>query len=87
MKTWKQILQSLKDRGKLFFAEELLTFHKKFNEFSNFFKKVIGQRMWSLQEAWARRIILKQSFSIVAPTGVGKTVFGAVTAIISLLKV
>jgi reverse gyrase len=81
MKTWKQILQSLKDRGKLFFAEELLTFHKKFNEFSNFFKKVIEQRMWSLQEAWARRIILKQSFSIVAPTGVGKTVFGAVTAI------
>jgi reverse gyrase len=36
--------------------------------------------MWSLQEVWAKRIILKQSFSIVAPTGVGKTVFGVVVA-------
>jgi reverse gyrase len=81
IKSWKQVLQSLKDRGKLFFAEELLTFHKKFNEFSKFFKELIGQRMWSLQEVWARRVILKQSFSIVAPTGVGKTVFGAVAAL------
>jgi len=81
IKTWKQLLQSLKDRGKLFFAEEIFAFHKKFNEFSKFFKKVLGQRMWSLQEVWARRIILKQSFSIVAPTGVGKTVFGTVAAL------
>ena len=81
MKSWKQVLKSLKEEGKLFFAEEIFNFHKKFSEFSKFFKKAVGQRMWSLQEVWARRIILKQSFSIVAPTGVGKTVFGAVAAL------
>jgi reverse gyrase len=81
IKSWKKVLQSLKDRGKLFFAEEIFTFHKKFDEFSKFFKKAIGQRMWSLQEVWAKRIILKQSFSIVAPTGVGKTVFGTIAAL------
>jgi reverse gyrase len=80
-KSWKQVLRVLKDRGKLFFAEEILNFHKKLDEFYDFFKKAVGQRMWSLQETWARRIILKQSFSIVAPTGVGKTVFGAVASL------
>ncbi|RLE88623.1 MAG: reverse gyrase, partial [Thermoprotei archaeon] len=32
--------------------------------------------MWSAQRAWARRVIKKRSFAILAPTGVGKTVFG-----------
>jgi reverse gyrase len=81
MKSWKKVLQSLKEKGKLFFAEDIFTFHKNFDEFSKFFKKVFGQRMWSLQEVWARRIILNRSFSIVAPTGVGKTAFGAVAAL------
>ncbi len=34
--------------------------------------------MWSLQETWARRILLGRSFPIIAPTGVGKTVLGQV---------
>jgi reverse gyrase len=81
MKSWKQVLQSLKDRRKLFLAEEIFAFHRKFDEFSKFFKKAVGQRMWSLQEVWAKRIILRQSFSIIAPTGVGKTVFGVVASL------
>ena len=81
VKGWSQILKLLKDRGRLYFAEDIFTFHKRFREFSLFFRKAVGQRMWSLQETWARRILLNSNFSIVAPTGVGKTVLGTVSAL------
>ncbi len=40
------------------------------------FKNVIGFFPWSLQEMWAKRAFLNRSFTIIAPTGVGKTTFG-----------
>ena len=81
VKGWSQILKLLKDMGKLYFAEDIFTFHKRFRDFSLFFRKAVGQRMWSLQETWARRILLNNNFSIVAPTGVGKTVLGTVSSL------
>ncbi|RLG75806.1 MAG: reverse gyrase [Thermoprotei archaeon] len=51
------------------------------NEFHRLFEKLIGNKMWSAQETWAKRVLKKESFSIVAPTGVGKTVFGIVASI------
>ena len=81
IKSWKQILKNLKENGKLYFAEEIFDFLEKLREFSLFFKKAVGHRMWSLQETWARRILLNRNFSIVAPTGVGKTVLGVVSAL------
>ncbi|MEM2429567.1 MAG: reverse gyrase, partial [Nitrososphaerales archaeon] len=81
IKSQEELLKVLKKRGKLYFAEDIFNFYKKFNDFSSFFKKVVGQRMWSLQETWVRRILLNRSFSIVAPTGVGKTVLGIVSAL------
>ncbi|MEM2336539.1 MAG: reverse gyrase [Candidatus Bathyarchaeia archaeon] len=81
IRSWKQALKALEERGKLYFAGEVFDFYRKFGEFSKFFKRAVGQRMWSLQEAWARRILLKRNFSIVAPTGVGKTVLGTVAAL------
>ena len=71
----------MKENGRLYFAEEIFAFHRKLKDFSLFFKKAVGQRMWSLQETWARRILLNSNFSIVAPTGVGKTVLGTVSAL------
>ena len=47
-----------------------------FNELNSFFKKSIGASMWSAQRMWAKRILHNQSFSMIAPTGSGKTVFG-----------
>ncbi len=41
--------------------------------FSNFFNKVSGKELWSIQKAWARRMISNESFALIAPTGVGKT--------------
>jgi reverse gyrase len=78
---WGQLLKALRERGKLRLAEEVSAFHERLEEFSRFFRRAVGQRMWSLQEAWARRVLLGGSFSIVAPTGVGKTVFGIVSAL------
>ncbi|MEM2466621.1 MAG: reverse gyrase [Candidatus Bathyarchaeia archaeon] len=81
VKSWRKALKALQERGKLYFAGEFFDFYKGFGEFFKFFKKAVGQRMWSLQEVWARRILLKRNFSIVAPTGVGKTVSGTIAAL------
>ena len=40
-----------------------------------------GYRFWSAQRTWARRVLKGKSFSIIAPTGMGKTMFGLVTAL------
>ena len=61
-----QVLKELGERGKLKFAGPILNFQERLKDFSNFFKKLIGHRMWSLQETWARRILLGKNFSIVA---------------------
>jgi len=81
IKTWKELLQILREKNKLFSAEEVFSFLQSLNDFSKFFRKALGQKMWSLQENWARRLLLKRNFSIVAPTGVGKTVLGIVSAL------
>lgn len=46
--------------------------------FSEFFESLVGNRPWSAQRTWAKRLFLGKSFSIVAPTGVGKSLFGVV---------
>jgi reverse gyrase len=83
---WKELLEVLRENGKLYLAEEIFNFHERLREFSRFFKRAIGHRMWSLQETWARRILLGNSFSIVAPTGVGKTVLGVISALYFAIK-
>ncbi|MEM1566783.1 MAG: reverse gyrase [Candidatus Bathyarchaeia archaeon] len=86
LRSWGQILRVLRESGRLYFAEEIFAFHSRLKEFSLFFKKAVGQRMWSLQETWARRILLNNNFSVVAPTGVGKTVLGTVSALYFAVK-
>ncbi len=49
-------------------------------KFRSFFKEKIGSLPYPLQLSWARRIFLKESFALVAPTGVGKTTFGILMA-------
>ena len=54
---------------------------EKLREFDGFFERAVGSKPWSLQKLWAKRVFMKQSFAIVAPTGVGKTTFGLVTSL------
>lgn len=50
-----------------------LTIEDELEDFSNFFTKVTGKTLWSIQRSWARRMISNESFALIAPTGVGKT--------------
>ena len=49
-------------------------------EFLRFFEKSVGKAR-ALQRLWARRVLRGESFAAVAPTGVGKTSFGAAMAL------
>ncbi len=54
---------------------------RELEEFSKFFEELVGAPPWSAQRVWARRVLSNQSFAIIAPTGVGKTVFGIIMAL------
>jgi len=44
------------------------------HDFEEFFKKRQGGKvLWSIQRAWAKRMLNNESFALIAPTGVGKT--------------
>ncbi len=44
------------------------------------FREKVGNEPWSLQRSWAKKVFLGRSFALLAPTGVGKTTFGLITA-------
>ncbi len=58
-----------------------LDFVKEFNRFNSFFKSVLGFELRTLQRLWAKRILANKSFAAISPTGVGKSVFGLITAL------
>jgi len=64
----------------------VLELRDKVDEFEDFFKTFVGARLWSLQRMWAKRIHMGRNFSIVAPTGTGKTTFCLVTALYNALR-
>ncbi len=79
--TQYELYQKLKNSGELLNFKEPLELAIWINDFKDFFKRLVGARPWSLQETWARRVYLGRSFSIVAPTGMGKSIFGLVMCI------
>ncbi|HID09064.1 TPA: DEAD/DEAH box helicase, partial [Candidatus Micrarchaeota archaeon] len=72
--------RALARRGKLRGHAEPCRLRDEIARFSAFFEERLGFPPWSLQLAWAKRVILKRSFAILAPTGVGKTTFGLAMA-------
>ncbi len=68
------------ERGYTKGIEDILTARRLLEKFKRFFKKAVGEEPWSLQLTWAKRVFLKRSFAIQAPTGIGKTTFGMVMA-------
>ncbi len=52
--------------------------YQDLKNFINFFQKNIGHYPLKLQLYWAKRALKKESFSIIAPTGIGKTTFGII---------
>lgn len=78
---YKSISKILSSNGKLKQYKKIAQIAIMQGEFIEFFKKCTGFRPWSLQRTWARRVFQKRSFSITAPTGVGKSIFGTLLAL------
>ncbi len=69
--------------GKL---KDLCDVERELSEWESVFKNKVGSDPWSLQRSWAKKVFLGRSFALLAPTGVGKTTFGIVTAYFLSLK-
>jgi len=66
---------------------QLLDEEVALEDFEEFFEKATrGNKLWSAQRTWARRVLKKKSFSIIAPTGTGKTVFSLVISLYTVAK-
>ncbi|MCX8204595.1 MAG: reverse gyrase [Candidatus Nezhaarchaeota archaeon] len=74
------VAETLKKKGHLKGFKQVVLAHLGVKEFEDFFKRALGLPLWSSQRTWAKRVLLHKSFAIVAPTGVGKTVFGLAIA-------
>ncbi|MEN2998623.1 MAG: reverse gyrase [Brevinematia bacterium] len=79
----EDILPELHSRQKI---SELVAIRNEVREWVELFSKILGTTPWNTQVTWAKRAILGRSFSLIAPTGVGKTTFGLVTAINFAIK-
>ncbi|MEM2084170.1 MAG: reverse gyrase, partial [Nitrososphaerota archaeon] len=82
----KIVYLKLKEIEKIGEYAKLLEVKYEIENFFSFFKNLIGSKPWALQEVWAKRVLLGRSFSIVAPTGMGKTIFGLIMALYFSLK-
>lgn len=60
---------------------ELLREEESIQEFTEFFRNAVGNPPWSAQITWAKRVFKGKSFTILAPTGVGKSLFGIIMAL------
>ena len=58
-----------------------LKLEEELEELEALFREVAGSVLWSAQRAWALRALRGESFSIVAPTGMGKSTFGALVSV------
>jgi len=79
--TSRGAFSELEKRGRLREYKFYYDARREFERFFDFFRSLLKSRPWSLQKVWAKRVLLGRSFSLVAPTGVGKTTLGMVIAL------
>jgi len=75
------VLEKLKELGHLKDYYKVVELDILLKELDRLFEKAIGSRLWSAQRTWAKRVLKGKSFAIIAPTGVGKTMFGIVISL------
>ncbi len=73
----RAVREALKERKKLKAWEEIYSLEKGLRDVEEFFRKATGFTFWSAQRTWVKRLLKGRSFSIIAPTGMGKSTFGA----------
>ena len=67
--------------GRVKYLSELYNLGKRVENVVKLFMKILGSEPWSAQKTWVRRVLKGKSFTIVAPTGTGKTVFGIIMSL------
>ncbi|GBD34450.1 Reverse gyrase [bacterium HR35] len=71
-----EIKESEIDQSLLNFYSQNYEVYKKLKEYKDFFEKNLGFPPFKLNLYWAQRVFKHESFTIIAPTGIGKTTFG-----------
>ena len=82
----KTIGARLLEEGRLSAYWGMLEVEEELDKFSEFFMKATGYKLWSAQKTWVRRLLMDESFAIIAPTGVGKSTILAVYALYKASK-
>ena len=77
----EDLCQKLAREGRLKGLSPFCEAKDRLEEFKEIFRKALGFPPSSLQETWLKRLIFRESFAIVAPTGTGKTTFGLLAAL------
>ncbi|WP_297501626.1 DEAD/DEAH box helicase, partial [Thermococcus sp.] len=72
-----EVRKALKGAGTLERWDEIYRLEKGLKDIEGLFEKATGFRFWSAQRTWVKRLLKGRSFSIIAPTGMGKSTFGA----------
>ncbi|ASJ04257.1 MULTISPECIES: reverse gyrase [Thermococcus] len=75
------VRNALQLRGTLKEWERIYGLEKGVREIEEFFERATGFTFWSAQRTWVKRLLKGRSFSIIAPTGMGKSTFGAFMAV------
>jgi reverse gyrase len=80
--TFRELLyKKLSEKGKLKDYSNIYNLYKEVNKFSEFFKKALNSNPWKVQIMWFERLYKNNSFSMIAPTGVGKSTFIIISSI------
>ena len=80
--TFRELLyRKLSEKGRLKDYSNIYNIYKEVNKFSEFFKKVINSTPWKVQIMWFIRLYKNNSFSMIAPTGIGKSTFIIISSI------
>lgn len=69
------IYEILKKNNRLLEFDKIYKLRKEVEKFYNFFYSALNSEPWSIQVSWFRRLLRNESFSILAPTGTGKSTF------------
>lgn len=77
----ERIYNYLKSRGTLKNYAIIYRWKKELDNLDNLFNRATGSRLWSAQRTWVMRVLKNESFSIVSPTGTGKSIFGILMSI------
>ena len=75
------LYRKLSEKGRLKDYSNIYNIYKEVNKFSEFFKKVINSTPWKVQIMWFIRLYKNNSFSMIAPTGIGKSTFIIISSI------